>query len=137
MSSNAQASWVDANSSSTQFDHYFKFYSELSNGTPFISFPLQTCLLFNCPKLPSGSRSSHEIITIGDSPIAKNPPPHSLYWFNRFTVICSHPQPKATSTGSIHVPAISSTSRALSLMSENDECYWEITCMSNGYSMAV
>ena len=42
-------------------------------GLIFISFPLQI-IPHLCPKLPSGSRSSHEIITIGDSPVTKNPP---------------------------------------------------------------
>ena len=47
---------------------------KLSNGTHFhqLSSSNMPPLL---PKHPSGSRLSHEIITIGDSPVTKNPPP--------------------------------------------------------------
>ena len=46
----------------------------MSNGTPFHQLSSSNMHPL-CPKLPSGSRSSHEIITIGDSPVTKNPPP--------------------------------------------------------------
>ena len=67
------------------------------------------------PKLPSGARPSHEIITIGDSPITKNPPPLLPTPSTTLSGLNSHVRiPTATATGSIQVPAISSTSRALS-----------------------
>lgn len=67
------------------------------------------------PKLPSGIRPSHEIITIGDSPVTKNPPPLLPTPSTGLTGLQSHVRiPTATITGSIQVPAISSTSRALS-----------------------
>ena len=47
---------------------------KLSNGTPFHQLSSSNMPPLR-PKLPSGSRSSHEIITIGDSPVTKNPPP--------------------------------------------------------------
>ena len=40
------------------------------------------------PKLPSGSQSSHKIITIGDSPVTKNPSPLLP---TPSTVTCSRP----------------------------------------------
>ena len=67
------------------------------------------------PKLPSGIRPSHEIITIGDSPVTKNPPPLLPTPSASLTGSNSHVRiPTATATGSIQVPAISSTSRTLS-----------------------
>ena len=68
------------------------------------------------PKLPSCNRSSHEIITIGDSPmtITKNPPPLLSTPSTGLTGFQSHVRvPTATATGSIQVPAISPTSRTL------------------------
>ena len=47
---------------------------KLSNGTPFHQISTSNMPPLH-PKLPSGNRSSHEIITIGDSPVTKNPPP--------------------------------------------------------------
>ena len=47
---------------------------KLSNGTPFHQLSSSNMPPLR-PKLPSGSRLSHEIITIGDSPVTKNPPP--------------------------------------------------------------
>ena len=47
---------------------------KLSNGTPFHQLSSSNMPPLR-PKLPSGSRSSQEIITIGDSPVTKNPPP--------------------------------------------------------------
>ena len=47
---------------------------KLSNGTPFHQLSSSNMPPLR-PKLPSGSRSSHEIITIGDSPVTNNPPP--------------------------------------------------------------
>ena len=47
---------------------------KLSNGTPFHQLSSSNMPPLR-PKLPSGSRSSHEIITIGDSPVTRNPPP--------------------------------------------------------------
>ena len=47
---------------------------KLSNGTPFHQLSSSNMPPL-CPKLPSGSRSSHEIVTIADSPVTKNPPP--------------------------------------------------------------
>ena len=47
---------------------------KLSNGTPFHQLSSSNMPPLR-PKLPSGSLSSHEIITIGDSPVTKNPPP--------------------------------------------------------------
>ena len=47
---------------------------KLSNGTPFHRLSSSNMPPLR-PKLPSGSQSSHKIITIGDSPITKNPPP--------------------------------------------------------------
>ena len=67
------------------------------------------------PKLASGGRPSHEIITIGDSPVAKNPPP--LLPALTTSLTGSHVRiPTATATGSIQIPAISSTSRTLSAL---------------------
>lgn len=67
------------------------------------------------PKLPSGNRPSHEIITIGDSPVTKNPPPLLPTPTTSLTGLNSRVRiPTATITGSIQVPAISSTSKALS-----------------------
>ena len=58
------------------------------------------------PKLPSGNRSSHEIITIGDSPITKNPPPLLSTPSTGLTGFQSHIRiPTATAMGSIQVPA--------------------------------
>ena len=48
---------------------------KLRNGTPFHQLPLQIYMPPLCPKFPSGCRLSHEIITVGDSPVTKNPPP--------------------------------------------------------------
>ena len=87
---------------------------KLSNGTPFHQFSSSNMPPLR-PKLPSGSRSSHEIITIGDSPVTKNPPPLLPTPSTGLTGLPSHVRiPTATATGSIQVPAISSTSRALS-----------------------
>ena len=84
---------------------------KLSNGTPFHPSNMPPLR----PKLPSGSRPSHEIITIGDSPVTKNPPPLLPTPSTGLTGLQSHVRvPTATVTGSIQVPAISSTSRALS-----------------------
>ena len=66
------------------------------------------------PKLPSCNRSSHEISIIGDSPITKNPPPLLSTSSTGLTGLQSHVRiPMATATGSIQVPAISTTSRSL------------------------
>ena len=87
---------------------------KLSNGTPFHQLSSSNMPPLR-PKLPSGSRSSHEIITIGDSPVTKNPPPLLPTPSTGLTGLPSHVRiPTATATGSIQVPAISSTSRALS-----------------------
>ena len=86
----------------------------LSNGTPFHQLSTSNMPPLR-PKLPSGSRSSHEIITIGDSPVTKNPPPLLPTPSTGLTGLQSHVRiATATATGSIQVPAISSTSRALS-----------------------
>ena len=87
---------------------------KLINGTPFHQFSTSNMPPLR-PKLPSGNRSSHEIITIGDSPVTKNPPPLLPTPSTGLTGLQSHIRiPTATATGSIQVPAISSTSRALS-----------------------
>ena len=88
---------------------------KLSNGTPFHQLSTSNMPPLR-PKLPSGIRPSHEIITIGDSPIAKNPPPPLLPTPSTgLTGLQPHVRiPTATASGSIQVPAISSTSRALS-----------------------
>ena len=66
------------------------------------------------PKLPSGNRSSHKIVTIGDSPITKNPPPLLSTPSTGLTGFQSHVRiPTATATDSIQVPAISTTNRTL------------------------
>ena len=69
------------------------------------------------PKLPSGARPSHEIITIGDSSVTKNPPPPLLPTpSSGLTGSSSSVRvPTATASGSIQVPAISSISRNLTM----------------------
>lgn len=85
---------------------------KLSNGSLQLS---STNMPLLRPKLPSGNRPSHEIITISDSPVTKNPPPLLPTPTTSITGSNSRVRiPTATITGSIQVPAISSTSKALS-----------------------
>ena len=51
-----------------------KSSQKLSYGTPLHHISTSNMSPLH-PKLPSGSQSTHEIITIGDSPVTKNPPP--------------------------------------------------------------
>ena len=92
---------------------------KLSNGTPIHQLSTSNMPPLR-PKLPSSNRSSHEIITIGDSPVTKNPPPLLP---TPSTGLTGLRIPTATATGSIQVPAISSTSRALSAIANASAGY--------------
>ena len=93
---------------------------KLSNGTLFHQLSTSNMPPLR-PKLPSGNQLSHKIITIGDSPVTKTPPPLLPTLSTGLTGLQSQVRiPMANTTGSIQAPAISSTSRAVSLTSENN-----------------
>ena len=88
-----------------------KSSQKLSNGTPFHQLSTSNMPPL-CPKLPSaGNRSSHEIITTGDSSITKNPPPllptpsigyysHPLTWpLIQVPLLQAEPQPPCSIHG--------------------------------------
>ena len=77
------------------------------------------------PKLITTNKSSHEIITISDSPVHKNPPPLLSSTSTRTRV--------GTTNGSIQVPTISSTllPSSLSTFSSGDQKNYSIQAAEN------